>query len=80
MGNWKIIMNSFLDGVWGPEESIPLPVGPGRYAVTILVTDEGYEVYEHGQLRYLYRHRAPYSLVTSVEPEFKYVWDVVGSW
>ena len=71
-------MNSYLGGAWGSEELIPLPPGTGRFAVTILVTDEGYEVYEHGALQHLYRHRAPYRYLASVEALYKHVWDVVG--
>ncbi len=41
----QIIMNSYLDGAWGPEERIPLPPGTGPYSVKVVMTDEGFEVY-----------------------------------
>ncbi len=67
-------MNARLTKDWGRQETFAYPAAPGPFAVTIVVTEEGYEVHEGGTRRHVFRHRCPWSRFDRVTLEGE--WEV----
>ena len=68
-------MNAHLGGSWGGEERIRYPSGTGPYTATIVVTAEGYEVHEGGEVRHVFRHRSPWTRFEAASADA--AWEVV---
>jgi hypothetical protein len=60
-------MNAQLRGGWGREERIPYPTGRGPYIAKIVVTGDGFHVYEDGKLRHVFAHRDPWASFSRVD-------------
>ena len=65
-----IVLNTFKNGSWGPEERInSLPPGNSNFEVHIVATSRGFEIFFEGDTspRYVYAHRLPWTSFAEIK-------------
>ena len=63
----QIVMNTFHNNNWGPEERISYPEGALLIKAEVHVNDYGYMIFLGGQQVHFYKHRLPWTSFSYVQ-------------